>query len=150
MVRINPPPLPSVAPLAERYELWKSLEEHDVNKRGEAYTGHIAGRREWQFLKVGIASKEKIWSAKVVTYLKPMRSRRKGETVKDWRSSQAVACNERGIMNVGDPRASKGRVRTVEPLQTGRHQMSEGESDLRIVLGGRESRPRGKGEDSNA
>jgi hypothetical protein len=121
-----------------------------VNESGEAYTGYIVGRREWQFLRDGIASKEKIWSAKVVTYLKPMRSRRYGKTVKDWRSSQAVACNERCIMNVGDPIASKGRVRSGEPQQTERHLMSEGESDLRIVLGGRESRPRGKGEDSNA
>ncbi len=120
------------------------LKENDVNKSGEAYTGYIAGRRERQFLRDGIASKEKIWSARVVTYPKPMRSRRQGETVKDWRSSQAVACNERGTMNVGDPITSKGRVRHGEPLQTGRHLMSEGESDLRIVLGGRESRPHGE------
>jgi len=43
MVRVNRPPLSSVAPLAERcFRLWKTGAH--VNKRGEAYTENVIGR----------------------------------------------------------------------------------------------------------
>ena len=101
MVRANHPPLPSVAPLAERC-FGKETGAY-VNKRGEAYTGYVVDRSGTQTPRAGIASKRLFRSASVVTCVKPTRSRRYGEPEEGRRSSQAAVCNNRCVVNAGDP-----------------------------------------------
>ena len=101
MERVNHPPLPSVAPLAER-PLWKGSAGH-ANKRGEAYTGYVIGRLGSQSLRAGIASKGRSGLVSVVTCVKPKRTGHIGEPGESRRSSQATACNKRCVVNAGDP-----------------------------------------------
>jgi hypothetical protein len=70
MVRVNHPPLPSVA------RLWRSGScgwdlRVSANERGEAYTGYVIGRMGSQPLRAGIGSKGRSGLVSVVTCVKP-------------------------------------------------------------------------------
>jgi len=101
MVRVNQPPLPSVAPLAER--CFGKDSGSFVNKRGEAYTGYVVDRWGTQPPRAGIASKWRFRSASVVTCVKPTRTRCVDEPGEGRRSSQTAVCNQRCVENAGAP-----------------------------------------------
>ena len=94
MERVDHPPLPSVAPLAERCSGKES--GACVYKRGEAYTGYVIGRMGTQPLRAGIASKSRSGLVSVVTCVKPKRAGRIGEPGESRRSS----ANSCGLLQI--------------------------------------------------
>jgi hypothetical protein len=93
-----------------------------ANKRGEAYTGNVAGRMGTQSLRAGIASKSRSGLVSVVTCVKPKRAGRIGEPGESRRSSQATACNKRCVMNAGDPCRSWSETADRQDIQLLRHE----------------------------
>ena len=142
MVRVNHPPLPSVAHLAERCVGKESGAL--VYKRGEAYTGYVIGRMGTQPLRAGIASKNSPGAnfraspggvrrrdapnksrsglVSVVTCVKPKRTGRIGEPGESRRSSQATAYNKRCVVNAGGPCCSWSETAGAEGIQLLRHE----------------------------
>ena len=120
MERVNHPPLPSVAHLAERCSGKES--GSFVYNRGEAYTGYVAGRLGSQPLRAGIASKGRSGLVSVVTCVKPKRTGRIGKPGESRRSSQATACNKRCVVNAGDPCRSWSETAGIQGIQLLRHE----------------------------